>query len=83
MTARFVRSGGNAGAWTGTVANLTLGLAAPTAAGDDIYVAADHTEPVSATAITYTSLGTVSLPATFTLLITPWLWLVVFPLHLL
>ena len=63
MTARFVRSGGTGGAWTGTVVTtLTAGLAAPTALGDDIYIAADHVEPVSATAITYTSVGTVSIP---------------------
>ena len=58
MTNRYVRSGGDAGTWTGTVATLTAGLAAPTVAGDDIYIASDHVEPVASSAITYTALGT-------------------------
>jgi len=62
MTNRFVRSGGDAGAWTGTVATLAAGLASPTVAGDDIFVAADHVDPVSATLMTITSLGTQTLP---------------------
>jgi hypothetical protein len=44
------------------VANLTLGLGSPTVAGDDIFIAADHVEPVSGAAITYTSLGTAAVP---------------------
>jgi hypothetical protein len=43
------------------VTTLTAGLAAPTVAGDDIYIAVDHTE-TNATATTYLSLGTATLP---------------------
>ena len=61
MTNRYVASGGNAGTWTGTVTTLTAGLTAAVA-GDDIYIASDHAEPVAGSAITYTALGTVSAP---------------------
>jgi len=61
MAHRFVRSGGDAGAWTGTVTTLTAGLLAALA-GEDIYVAADHAEALSATALTLTSAGTQALP---------------------
>lgn len=43
MTNRYVRSGGDAGAWTGTVASLESATSAD-AAGDVFYVAEDHNE---------------------------------------
>jgi hypothetical protein len=44
----YVRSGGNAGAWTGTYTTIALASAAD-AAGDYIYVASDHNESTAAT----------------------------------
>jgi hypothetical protein len=42
----YVRSGGDAGAWTGTYASLALASAAD-AAGDVVYVASDHAESLA------------------------------------
>jgi hypothetical protein len=44
------------------VTTLAAGLASPTVAGDDVFIAADHVEPPYAVATTLTALGTASLP---------------------
>lgn len=52
MAIRYVRSGGDTGAWTGTYASVTLALSGITSA-DTIYVAPDHNHTATA-AITWT-----------------------------
>lgn len=56
----YVRSGGDAGAWTGTSASLAAATTADSA-GDVIYVASDHAES-NATAQTWACAGTSAGP---------------------